>query len=299
MTEPPQDLNGFKKCIGFFLSEGVMHSLEKRSEKSWGVLSCRILPWFLKLYKLSLNVIMSTSGTWKITYHNRKASDWHRQTEATDSLETGIIHLWEAECHPPANGLKSLRCALDQMRSFQRPQMPQQGRSSARLSWCGTAQFPRRGNGHSVSKWWLRRQGITYHLVRDGFAVSLDGGRKPGKCGGREGATKQQNNFVSSWVVLGSPDPAALPGIRSDGWAAGAASERMGLLRGWQRGGRFLQQTNEENKVFAIPWTLRELTHKLINVNMQNAHFSSGSQWLEAKPSSLPQAQQLQHKNLS
>lgn len=56
------------------LLEGVTHTLEKRSEKSWAVLSFRNLFWFLKLHKQSLNnVVMSTSGTWRITYHNRGA----------------------------------------------------------------------------------------------------------------------------------------------------------------------------------------------------------------------------------
>lgn len=52
----------------------------------------------------------------------------------------------------------------------------------------------------------------------------------------------------------------------------------MDLLGGWQWG-RAVSAVNrsEENKVFAIPWTVSELTHKLINVSIQNAHFSSGS----------------------
>lgn len=53
----------------------------------------------------------------------------------------------------------------------------------------------------------------------------------------------------------------------------------MDFLGGWQWG-RVVSAANrkEENKVFAIPWTVSELTHKLINVNIQNAHFSSGSE---------------------
>lgn len=83
-TEPPQELEGFKKCIRFLY--GVTYTLEEGSEKSWRVLSFRNLFWFLKLRKQSLNnVVMSTSGTRRITYCNRGM-----QVTGTDKQELQI-----------------------------------------------------------------------------------------------------------------------------------------------------------------------------------------------------------------
>lgn len=74
-----------------------MQIIEKGLEKNWRVLSFRNLFWFPKLRKQSLNnVVMSTLGTWRITYHNKGAQVIGTDTD-TDSLETRIIHFWEAE----------------------------------------------------------------------------------------------------------------------------------------------------------------------------------------------------------
>lgn len=143
---------------------------------------------------------------------------------------------------------------------------------------------PRRGNGYSKrlsDGLGFRESPITLFVMAPLLFVMaplspLDGWRKEAwQLQRKKAGNKPAKQFCPA--LLGTCCTAR---ICSDGSATEAASKRVDLQGGQQWGRKVSSAANrkEEDKAFPIPWPLSDLTHKLLNVSIQNAHFSFASQ---------------------
>lgn len=235
MTEPLQELEGSKKCSRFFFC--------KASEKSWGVLSFRNLFWFLKLHKQSLNnVVMSTSGTQRITTEESK---WLAQISRSCRFPGNGDNppLWS---RAPALLLLCWNLCTAQWIRFAPSNHPKHQSKSSLWLMRGAHSSPRREKSHSqhLSDGFRVREALINLFVMAPLS-SLHGGRKPGNCRGRERAT---NNSVISSLVLRSHGLAAQPGLCLGYWSCQLTSGLAGRVA-VGRGGFCSKQKQGEQSV--------------------------------------------------
>lgn len=113
-------------------------------------------------------------------------------------------------------------------------------------------------------------------IVCDGSTIS-SGWMEEGSLATAEEESRQQ---TCKTILFSAAGDCCTARICSDGSATEAASKRVDLQGGQQWGRKVSSAANrkEEDKAFPIPWPVRDLTYKLLNVSIQNAHFSCASQ---------------------